>query len=83
MALGICAAVGCGLDLTGSLDSVAAPGVDAGAEGSATLPDLDASGDAAGEAGTVDADVDTGTLDAESMRPDAGVAFAPSHIQPV
>ena len=46
------------------------------------LPDLDGSGDAAIDGGAPDGGVDA-ALDAEAMRPDAGVTFRPSHIAPV
>lgn len=83
IAVGISAAIGCGLDVAGGLDPTVAPGADAGADGSATVPDLDASLDGAPDAADVDGATDAASLDAEAMRPDAGVTFVPSHIQPV
>lgn len=83
IAVGISAAIGCGLDVAGGLEPAVASSADAGAEGSAMLPDLDASMDGAPDAADVDGATDAASLDAESMRPDAGVTFVPSHIQPV
>jgi hypothetical protein len=83
LALGICAAIGCGIDVVGALDGPVAPGADGGVESGAKLPDLDASGDAtASEASTPEGGLDAASLDAEATRPDAGVVFVPSHIYP-
>jgi hypothetical protein len=85
LALGFCAAIGCGIDVVGELGGAVAPVADGGAEGGATLPDLDASGDATvGDASTPEpeAGLDAASLDAEATRPDAGIAFVPSHIYP-
>lgn len=81
LALGFCAAIGCGLDAVGGLDGAPASGGDAGPDAMAMLPDLDASGDAAGDASAPEAGIDA-ALDAEATRPDAGVTFVPSHIYP-
>jgi hypothetical protein len=76
LALGICAAIGCGLDAVGTMELPAAPGAEVGLESS--VPDLDASLDV-----STDAPFDNGLPgDAEADRPDAGVVFVPSHIQP-
>lgn len=81
LALGIGAAVGCGLDLTGTLE-VPGSGPDFEAGVGSSVPNLDASGDADDDARF---DIDGGNVyvDAEGDRPDAGVAFVPSHLQPV
>jgi hypothetical protein len=81
-AIGICAAIGCGLDVGGGLDPAVASSTDGGPEGSAMLPDLDAAADGF-DAPDIDGAMDAALLDAEGMRPDAGVTFVPSHIQPV
>jgi hypothetical protein len=83
IASGICAALGCGLDVAGGLDPALASTTDGGPEGSAMLADLDASLDGARDAADVDGAIDAASVDAEAMRPDAGVTFVPSHIQPV
>ena len=87
IAVGISVAIGCGLDVAGSLDPAVASSTDAGPEGSAMLPDLDldldASTDGAPDAADIDGAADAASLDAEAMRPDAGVTFVPSHILPV
>ena len=76
-AFGAVAALGCGLDAVGGVESSAPVGEGGGAD--ATLPALDgaATGDAS-DAGETDA-----IADAPLERPDAGVVFVPSHIQPV
>ncbi len=74
----LAAAVGCGIDAvaTKSFDAVS----EGGSEGGANLPPPP------GEAGPTDAAVDApvdAAPEAGPVRPDAGVPFAPSHIQPV
>jgi hypothetical protein len=83
IALGISAAIGCGLDVAGGLDPAVGASTDGGPEGSAMLAELDASMNGSPDAADVDGATDAASLDAEPMRPDAGVTFVPSHIQPV
>ena len=88
--VGICAAVGCGLDVVGTFESAPIP-QEVGLEGGG-LPELDASptGDAGvdtdananADAADADAAVDAG-VDNDAARPDAGVVFVPSNILPV
>jgi hypothetical protein len=78
--VGLVPAIGCGLDAIGGLDP-SAPGTNAeGGTSDVVLPGLDAGPGT--DSSLVDAPSDVGT-DAPLVRPDAGVAFVPSHIQPV
>lgn len=76
--VGLVPAVGCGLDAIGGLDSAVPPSVEGGS-GDVVLPPLDSGG---GDASGADAPTDVG-VDAPLERPDAGVLFVPSHVQPV
>lgn len=73
----MCLVVGCGLSAAGTRE-VDVGAVDASSEGAA-LPDLDASIDV-NDANVAEVFV---PADAEADRPDAGVVFVPTHIQPV
>ena len=75
LGLAACAALGCGLGAVASKTVDDGP-VDAG-QPEAGAPNLPQKAD-----GSTDSAAD-GPLDAAAVRPDAGVAFAPSPIQPV
>ncbi len=75
---GAAAATGCGLDAVAS--KTFADGADGGTEGGPNLPPP---GDGSSDRdGATDASVDA-PIEGGPVRPDAGVAFVPSHIQPV
>ena len=71
----------CGLDAVGFLESDADAPIGEGGTTDVVLPDRDGAGGADGGA-DADAISDAG-VDAPVIRPDAGVVFAPTHIQPV
>lgn len=76
--LGLVPAIGCGLDAIGGLDPSEVPIVEGGTT-DVVLPELDAGGVLDGADATL---ADAG-VDAPLVRPDAGVLFVPSHVQPV
>jgi hypothetical protein len=69
-------AIGCGFDAVAGFPFGVDPTTEGGVDGS--MSELDATVDGA----LVDAEVEAGPIDAEADRPDAGVTFVPSHIQP-
>ena len=74
-------ALGCGIDAVGGVESEVVP-VEGGVSAEAALPRLDAA--VLDDASGADADaVADANVDAPVERPDAGVVFVPSHIQPV
>ena len=75
--LGVCTAFGCGLNAVASKTFEGPPDAGEPEAGIISLPKNDGSADGSGDAGP------DGPVDAEADRPDAGVVFAPSHIQPV
>jgi hypothetical protein len=80
--IGALPSLGCGLDAVGSMESTPSPlGEGGGAD--VAVAELDgAGGTDASDAGEADAIADA-NVDAFVDRPDAGVVFVPSHIQPV